>query len=122
VQSSTAASNGKIRFALQQTAEEAALIGVVDADYETAPEFLAEVVDYFEDGQIAFVQTPQDYRDWSSKPFPRMCYWEYWQVFAVSMKLRDRSNAIPARDDEPDQERCHPQGRWLGGVVRRNTW
>jgi cellulose synthase/poly-beta-1,6-N-acetylglucosamine synthase-like glycosyltransferase len=85
---------GALNFALAQTATEASLVGVVDADYETVPEFLTEVVGYFGDDRIAFVQTPQDYREWSSKPFSRMCYWEYWQVFAVSMKLRNRSNAI----------------------------
>jgi cellulose synthase/poly-beta-1,6-N-acetylglucosamine synthase-like glycosyltransferase len=85
---------GALNYALRQTAPAASLIGVIDADYETAPEFLAEVVGYFQDEQIAFVQTPQDYRDWSPKPFSRMCYWEYWQVFAVSMKVRSRRNAI----------------------------
>ena len=85
---------GALNFALQQTAPEASLIGVVDADYETAPEFLTETVGYFDDDRIAFVQTPQDYRDWSSNTFSRMCYWEYWQVFAVSMTLRNRRNAI----------------------------
>ncbi|THD72497.1 MAG: glycosyltransferase [Bradyrhizobium sp.] len=85
---------GALNFGLQRTAEAAVLIGVVDADYETVPKFLAELVGYFSEPEITFVQTPQDYRDWSSKPFSRMCYWEYWQVFAISMLVRSRHNAI----------------------------
>lgn len=85
---------GALNFALHQTAPEAALIGVVDADYEIAPDYLAEVVGHFDDDHVAFVQTPQDYRDWSLNIFFRVCNWEYWQVFAVSMVLRNRRNAI----------------------------
>lgn len=85
---------GALNFALQNTAKEASLIGIIDADYETAPEFLNNIIGYFEDESIAFVQTPQDYRDWGKEAFSRMCYWEYWQVFAVSMNLRNRRNAI----------------------------
>lgn len=85
---------GALNFALEQIAPETSLIAVVDADYEIAPDYLAEIVGYFDDHRVAFVQTPQDYRDWSQNAFLRACYWEYWQVFAVSMVLRNRRNAI----------------------------
>ena len=85
---------GALNFALEHTAPEASLIGVVDADYETTRFYLDDVLGFFDDEEVAFVQTPQDYREWSHSAFSRMCYWEYWQVFAVSMKLRNRRNAI----------------------------
>jgi len=85
---------GALNYALQQTTSEASVVSVVDADYEVAPNFLTELMGYFQDNGIAFVQTPQDYRDWSANLFSRICYWEYWQVFAVSMALRDRQNAL----------------------------
>lgn len=85
---------GALNYALQHTAVEASVVGIVDADYEVAPEFLTDILGYFENDKIAFVQTPQDYRDWLSRAFTRICYWEYWQVFAVSMALRDKRNAI----------------------------
>ncbi len=85
---------GALNFALGETAPEATLISVVDADYEIAPNYLNEVLAHFDDARVAFVQTPQDYRDWALNAFSRICNWEYWQVFAVSMALRDRRNAI----------------------------
>jgi len=85
---------GALNYALRQTASEASVVSVVDADYEVVPNFLTELISYFHDNRIAFVQTPQDYRDWSANLFSRICYWEYWQVFAVSMALRNRRNAI----------------------------
>jgi cellulose synthase/poly-beta-1,6-N-acetylglucosamine synthase-like glycosyltransferase len=85
---------GALNFALQNTAAQATLIGVVDADYEIDSNYLADIAGFFEDGDVAFVQTPQDYRNWGLGRFFRMCHWEYWQVFAVSMVLRNRRNAI----------------------------
>ena len=85
---------GALNFALAHTGLQARLIGVIDADYESAPNYLADIVGYFEDESVAFVQTPQDYRNWTFGGFFRMCRWEYWQVFSVSMVLRNRRNAI----------------------------
>jgi len=85
---------GALNFALAHTAPQARLVGVIDADYESAPNYLADIVGYFDDESVAFVQTPQDYRNWTLGGFLGMCHWEYWQVFAVSMVLRNRRNAI----------------------------
>jgi cellulose synthase/poly-beta-1,6-N-acetylglucosamine synthase-like glycosyltransferase len=85
---------GALNFALERIAPETSLIAVVDADYQIAPNYLSEVIGYFDDDRVAFVQTPQDYRDWSHDAFFRACNWEYWQVFAVSMVLRNQRNAI----------------------------
>jgi hypothetical protein len=84
---------GALNFALAQTAERAEIVAVVDADYEVGPGFV-DLVAHFADPGVAFAQAPQDYRDWDGRGFTRVCYWEYWQFFAVSMRLRRPRNAI----------------------------
>ncbi|MCP4206327.1 MAG: glycosyltransferase [Shimia sp.] len=85
---------GALNFALANTSPDASVIGVVDSDYEVDTDFLAALVGHFAKSSVGFVQAPQNYRDWESRPFFRMSYWEYWQFFAVSMHLRNRRNAI----------------------------
>jgi cellulose synthase/poly-beta-1,6-N-acetylglucosamine synthase-like glycosyltransferase len=85
---------GALNFALQRTSPEATVIGVIDSDCEVAPNYLSEVVSYFSDERVGFVQTPQNYRHWAGSRYSRMCYWEYWQFFAVGMVLRAPRNAI----------------------------
>src|SRR5439155_9203648 len=43
--------------------DDVALVGIVDADYWVQPDYLQNVVGYFVDPRISFVQTPQDYRN-----------------------------------------------------------
>ncbi len=85
---------GALNFALRQSSPEATVIGVVDSDYIVDCDYLADLVSYFGDSRIGFVQTPQNYRDWHTECFGRMCYWEYWQFFAVGMMVRNEYNAI----------------------------
>lgn len=85
---------GALNFALSQASPHAEIVAVVDADYEVAPHFVADLVGHFADERVGFVQAPQDYRDWEARYVARMCYWEYWQFFAVSMPLRRSRNAI----------------------------
>jgi hypothetical protein len=85
---------GALNVALAHAAPDASVVAVIDSDYEVAPGFLADLVGHFADERVGFVQAPQDYRDWEGRPFTRMCYWEYWQFFAVSMRLRRARNAI----------------------------
>jgi hypothetical protein len=85
---------GALNFALTQTSAAASIIAIVDADYEVSPDFIANLIDHFADARVGFVQAPQDYRGWDGRYVGRMCYWEYWQFFAVSMRLRQRRNAI----------------------------
>lgn len=85
---------GALNYALVHTSPEATIVGIIDSDYVVRPDFLSDLVAYFERARIGFVQAPQDYREWECAHFARMCYWEYWQFFAVSMLLRRRRNAI----------------------------
>lgn len=85
---------GALNFALAQTSAQASLIAIIDSDYEIEPGFVEGLIGHFVDADVAFVQAPQDYREWECRTFSRMCYWEYWQFFAVSMRLRRPRNAI----------------------------
>lgn len=70
------------------------LIGVIDADYQVDPDYLREAVGYFADPRVAFVQTPQDYREWQGDPYLTACYDAYSYFFHASMPSRDQRNSI----------------------------
>lgn len=84
---------GALNFALAQTARDAEVVGVIDADYLADSDFLAGLIGYFDDPRIGFVQTPHDYREWESSPYLRMCYWEYRYFFASTMVALDEHDA-----------------------------
>jgi cellulose synthase/poly-beta-1,6-N-acetylglucosamine synthase-like glycosyltransferase len=70
------------------------IIGIVDADYAVDPSFLKELVGYFADPNIAFVQTPQDYREWQGDTYLTACYDAYRYFFVTTMPARDQRNSI----------------------------
>ena len=88
--------SGALNYALAATPLEDELIGVVDADYLVDPAYLDELVDLFDDPAIAFIQTPQDYRDYGpgSTLYQRACYHAYRYFFDLSMPSRNERNAI----------------------------
>ncbi|MFM7275231.1 MAG: glycosyltransferase, partial [Gammaproteobacteria bacterium] len=52
---------GALNYALDRTAADAAVVAVIDADYEVLPGWLRGLVPHFSDPRIAVVQAPQDY-------------------------------------------------------------
>ncbi len=86
--------SGALNFALAMTDPHAEIIGVIDADYVVQPDWLRRIVPYFEDRSVAFVQTPQDYRDYNSSRFSQAEYDGYKYFFALSMPFRNERNAI----------------------------
>ena len=86
--------SGALNFALTQTDPRAEIIAPIDADYRVSPSFLKELVPAFADPQIAFVQTPQDYRDYKDSPYLEATYHAYRFFFEVSMPVRNEANAI----------------------------
>jgi hypothetical protein len=71
------------------------LIGVIDSDYQIEPQFLRRCVPLFIDPRVAFIQAPQDYRDWQSASFYRRLYYSYKYFFTVSQPSRnERDGAI----------------------------
>lgn len=86
---------GALNFALRQTASDAAIIGLIDSDYQARPTFLSALVGHFEDPRVGFVQSPHDYRGWEHSLFQRMCYWEYHVFFSTTMaSWNERGAAI----------------------------
>lgn len=86
--------SGALNFALTVTDPRAEIIGVIDADYLIQPDYLKRIVPYFMDPKIAFVQTPQDYRDYKGNRFFQAAYDGYKYFFALSMPARNERNAI----------------------------
>jgi cellulose synthase/poly-beta-1,6-N-acetylglucosamine synthase-like glycosyltransferase len=86
--------SGALNFALTQTSPQAELIGVIDADYQVKPNFLREMVPAFTDPQVAFIQAPQDYRDYVPGSYSEAMYYSYEYFFEVPMPVRNERNAI----------------------------
>lgn len=85
---------GALNYALERTAEDATLVGVVDSDYAVCADWLRELVPAFADPAVAIVQAPQAYRDFTHHRFKAMCDAEYRGFFAIGMVTRAAHNAI----------------------------
>jgi cellulose synthase/poly-beta-1,6-N-acetylglucosamine synthase-like glycosyltransferase/ketosteroid isomerase-like protein len=87
--------SGALNFALSQTDLEAEIIGVVDSDYVVTPDWLRSCVGLFRTPSVAFVQSPQDYRDVDRDDrYAVACYNAYLYFFKVSMASRNEHNGI----------------------------
>jgi len=87
--------SGALNLALaEHTDPRAELVGIVDADYLVRPDYLARTVGYFADPDLAFLQTPQDYREWEGDTYLTACYDAYKYFFASSMQSRNERNSI----------------------------
>ncbi|ACI97975.1 glycosyltransferase [Rhodospirillum centenum] len=85
---------GALNFGIAMTAPDAEVIAVIDSDYQVRPDWLSATVPYFRNPKVAFVQSPQDYREWNDHPFHRMINWEYQGFFKIGMIQRNERNAI----------------------------
>jgi cellulose synthase/poly-beta-1,6-N-acetylglucosamine synthase-like glycosyltransferase len=70
------------------------LIAVIDADYLVDPHFLRATARHFADPQVAFVQTPQHYREWQGAPYFEGLFRMYESFFATFMTSRRENNGI----------------------------
>ncbi len=86
--------SGALNFALSQTAPDAEIIAVVDSDYVVEPTFLKETVPYFRNPRVAFVQTPQSFRNSNDNMMARYSALAQRFFFEVSMRSRNERNAI----------------------------
>jgi cellulose synthase/poly-beta-1,6-N-acetylglucosamine synthase-like glycosyltransferase len=87
--------SGALNFALKQTDPRAEIIGIVDSDYVVLPDWLRSCVGLFRDAKVAFVQSPQDYRDVAADDhYASACYNAYLYFFKVSMASRNEHNGI----------------------------
>ncbi len=85
---------GALNRALEHSATDTEIIGVIDSDYVVKRDWLKSLVPFFTEAEIGFVQAPQDYRDSRENPFKRFCFWEYAGFFRIGMVRRNEKNAI----------------------------
>lgn len=85
---------GALNFALNNTAPDVEIVGVIDADYLIEPDWLKSLVPYFDRPDIGFVQAPQDHYDWPGDTFKEFINWEYAGFFQIGMVQRNERDAI----------------------------
>lgn len=76
---------GALNYLLGVMDPDAELVAVIDADYQSEPDFLARLAPFFADPEIGYLQTPHDYRDFEGSRYQRACYWEYMPNNKVDM-------------------------------------
>jgi exo-beta-1,3-glucanase (GH17 family)/cellulose synthase/poly-beta-1,6-N-acetylglucosamine synthase-like glycosyltransferase len=85
---------GALRLALEHTAPDASIIGVIDADYVVHPDWLKDLVPAFADPQVGLVQAPQDHRECDRTITQAIMNREYAGFFDIGMVQRNEANAI----------------------------
>jgi cellulose synthase/poly-beta-1,6-N-acetylglucosamine synthase-like glycosyltransferase len=85
---------GALNEATRHLPPEVEVVGIVDADYVVEPGFLRDTVGHFADPRVAFVQSPQNYRDWEDDRYLRGLFYSYRYFFDVTMPARANRNAI----------------------------
>jgi len=85
---------GALNEANRRLPDDVELVGIVDSDYVVNADWPRAVVDHFSDERVAFVQTPQNYRDWDDDQYLRGLYRSYQYFFEISMPCRQNRNAI----------------------------
>jgi exo-beta-1,3-glucanase (GH17 family)/cellulose synthase/poly-beta-1,6-N-acetylglucosamine synthase-like glycosyltransferase len=85
---------GALRLAMEHTAPDAQIIGVLDADYVVGRTWLTDLVPAFADERVGLVQAPQDHRDGDRSPLHEAMNGEYAGFFDIGMVQRNETNAI----------------------------
>jgi len=85
---------GALRIALDHTAPDAEIIGIIDADYIVAPSWLNDLVPVFADPKVGLVQAPQDHRDGDRSVMHYAMNGECAGFFDIGMVERNEKNAI----------------------------
>ncbi len=87
--------SGALNLGLTRTDPGAEIVGVVDSDYVVEPDYLRRCVGFFRRPEVAFVQTPQDYRGVTPNDiYVQGCYDAYLYFFRISMASRNEHNGI----------------------------
>jgi exo-beta-1,3-glucanase (GH17 family)/cellulose synthase/poly-beta-1,6-N-acetylglucosamine synthase-like glycosyltransferase len=85
---------GALRIAMERTAVDAEIIGIIDADYVVQPDWLKDLVPVFADSRVGLVQAPQDHRDGDLSLMHYIMNGEYAGFFDIGMVQRNEANAI----------------------------
>ncbi|WP_407154124.1 glycosyltransferase [Bradyrhizobium sp. STM 3557] len=85
---------GALRIAMDRTAADAEIIGIIDADYVVEPGWLRDLVPAFADPTVGLVQAPQEHRDENLSLMHYIMNGEYAGFFDIGMVQRNEENAI----------------------------
>ncbi|UPJ53266.1 glycosyltransferase [Bradyrhizobium sp. 200] len=85
---------GALRIAMERTAADAEIIGIIDADYVVHPDWLKDLVPVFADPRVGLVQAPQEHRDGDRSLMHYIMNGEYAGFFDIGMVQRNERNAI----------------------------
>jgi exo-beta-1,3-glucanase (GH17 family)/cellulose synthase/poly-beta-1,6-N-acetylglucosamine synthase-like glycosyltransferase len=85
---------GALRIAMERTAADAEIIGIIDADYTVHPDWLKDLVPVFADPRVGLVQAPQEHRDGDRSLMHYIMNGEYAGFFDIGMVQRNERNAI----------------------------
>src|SRR5689334_11645561 len=85
---------GALRIAMDRTAADAEIIGIIDADYVVHPDWLKDLVPVFADPRVGLVQAPQEHRDGDRSLMHYIMNGEYAGFFDIGMVQRNECNAI----------------------------
>jgi exo-beta-1,3-glucanase (GH17 family)/cellulose synthase/poly-beta-1,6-N-acetylglucosamine synthase-like glycosyltransferase len=85
---------GALRIAMDRTAADAEIIGIIDADYAVHPDWLKDLVPVFADPRVGLVQAPQEHRDGDRSLMHYIMNGEYAGFFDIGMVQRNEFNAI----------------------------
>jgi cellulose synthase/poly-beta-1,6-N-acetylglucosamine synthase-like glycosyltransferase/exo-beta-1,3-glucanase (GH17 family) len=83
-----------LRLAMAETADDAEIIGVIDADYVVDRNWLKDLTPAFADPNVGLVQAPQDHRDGNRSFIHSAMNAEYAGFFDIGMVERNEVNAI----------------------------
>ncbi len=76
---------GALNYCMEVMAPDTEIVAVIDADYQARPDFLSRLTPFFDDPEIAYVQTPHDYCGYTGSDYLTACYWEYMPNNKVDM-------------------------------------
>lgn len=85
---------GALRIAMDRTAADAEIIGIIDADYVVHKDWLKDLVPAFADPTVGLVQAPQEHRDEDLSLMHYIMNGEYAGFFDIGMVQRNEENAI----------------------------
>jgi cellulose synthase/poly-beta-1,6-N-acetylglucosamine synthase-like glycosyltransferase/exo-beta-1,3-glucanase (GH17 family) len=85
---------GALKIAMERTAADAEIIGIIDADYMVTPDWLKDLVPAFADPRVGLVQAPQDHRDGNRSLMHYIMNGEYAGFFDIGMVQRNEANSI----------------------------
>lgn len=114
---------GALRIAMERTAADAEIIGIIDADYVVRPDWLKDLVPVFADPNVGLVQAPQEHRDGDRSLMHYIMNGEYAGFFDIGMVQRNEHNAIIVHGTMCLMRRSAMDmaGGWAGDTICEDT-